>query len=255
MGKQFRSCDLNQAYLLPPSPQDWLPEGHLALFVADVVEALDLSAIYAKYEAGDGRGQAAYDPRMMVRVLICGDCRGVASSRRVERREPGTRSRPRQGAGGQEHAELAGVDGGGEGGRALQEDRAGFRRRRLAVGIASYPDAQRAPKADHPGPGQHGRPAAREARRAILSWQLWALLKPPVVHLLWGAPAVRATAPGEYRWRGGKRGGTRPPGEEVAAGVAGGAHYRARRFGFLPGRTDGLVRGKPGAFRLKFGQE
>ena len=38
MGKQFRSCDLNQAYLLPPSLQDWLPEGHLARFVAEVVE-------------------------------------------------------------------------------------------------------------------------------------------------------------------------------------------------------------------------
>jgi transposase len=85
MGKQFRSCDLNQAYLLPPSLQDWLPEGHLARFVAEVVEALDLSAIYAKYEEGDGRGQAAYDPRMMVRVLIYGYCRGVASSRRIER--------------------------------------------------------------------------------------------------------------------------------------------------------------------------
>ena len=85
MGKRFRSCDLNQAYLLPPSLQDWLPEGHLARFVAEVVEALDLAAIYAKYEAGDGRGLAAYDPRMMVRVLIYGYCRGVASSRRIER--------------------------------------------------------------------------------------------------------------------------------------------------------------------------
>src|ERR1022692_4251685 len=85
MGKKFRSCDLNQAYLLPPSLQDWLPEGHLARFVGEVVEALELSAIYAKYEAGDGRGLAAYDPRMMVRVLIYGYCRGVASSRRIER--------------------------------------------------------------------------------------------------------------------------------------------------------------------------
>src|SRR5271157_1304514 len=85
MGKRFRSCDLNQAYLLPPSLQDWLPEGHLARFVAEVVEVLDLATIYAKYEAGDGRGLSAYDPRMMVRVLIYGYCRGVASSRRIER--------------------------------------------------------------------------------------------------------------------------------------------------------------------------
>jgi transposase len=65
--------------------QDWLPEGHLARFVGEVVEALDLSGIYATYEEGDGRGLAAYDPRMMVRVLIYGYSRGVASSRRIER--------------------------------------------------------------------------------------------------------------------------------------------------------------------------
>jgi transposase len=85
MSKQFRSCNLKQAYLLPPSLDDWLPEGHLARFVAEVVETLDLSEIYASYEEGDGRGLAAYDPRMMVRLLIYGYCRGVASSRRIER--------------------------------------------------------------------------------------------------------------------------------------------------------------------------
>ena len=83
MVKKFRSCDLNQAYLLPPSLQDWLPEGHLARFVAEVVEALDLVGIYAKYEEGDGRGLAAYAPGMMVGVLIYGSGRGVASSRRI----------------------------------------------------------------------------------------------------------------------------------------------------------------------------
>jgi transposase len=85
MSKRFRDCNLNQRLLLPPALEDWLPEGHLAQFVADVVEALDLSAIYATYEEGDGRGLAAYDPRMMVRLLIYGYCRGVASSRRIER--------------------------------------------------------------------------------------------------------------------------------------------------------------------------
>jgi transposase len=85
MSKQFRNCDLNQAYLLPPSLQDWLPEGHLARFIADVVEALDLTSIYATYEAKDGRGLAAYDPRMMVRLLIYAYCRGVPGSRRIER--------------------------------------------------------------------------------------------------------------------------------------------------------------------------
>ena len=76
---------MNQAYLLPASLQDWLPEGHLARFVAEVVETLDLSGIYAKYEEGDGRGLAAYDPRMMVRLLIYAYCRGVPGSRRIER--------------------------------------------------------------------------------------------------------------------------------------------------------------------------
>ena len=74
---------MKQAYLLPPSLDDWLPEGPLARFVAEVVETLDLSEIYATYEEGDGRGLAAYDPRMMVRLLIYGYCRGVASSRRT----------------------------------------------------------------------------------------------------------------------------------------------------------------------------
>lgn len=85
MGKQFRDCNLNQLLLLPVSLHDWLPEGHLARFVAEVVEALDLSLIYAKYEQGDGRGLAADDPRMMVRLLIYGYCRGIASLRRIER--------------------------------------------------------------------------------------------------------------------------------------------------------------------------
>jgi len=85
MGKGFRSCDLDQPYLLTPSLQDRLPEGHLGRFVAELVEALDLAGIYAKYEAGYGRGLTAYDAGMMVRVPIYGYCRGVASSRRVER--------------------------------------------------------------------------------------------------------------------------------------------------------------------------
>ncbi|MGA2218384.1 MAG: IS5/IS1182 family transposase, partial [Terracidiphilus sp.] len=55
MGKSYRSDDLNQSLLLPPSLHDWLPEKHLARFLVGVVDALDLSAIYASYEAGDGR--------------------------------------------------------------------------------------------------------------------------------------------------------------------------------------------------------
>ncbi len=49
MSKRFRTCDLNQVFLLPPSLQDWLPEGHLARFIAEVTNALDLSKIMAAY--------------------------------------------------------------------------------------------------------------------------------------------------------------------------------------------------------------
>lgn len=85
MGKSFRSCNLDQAYLLPPSLQDWLPEDHLARFVAEVSAELDLQPIYAWYEERDGRGQAAYHPLMMVRLLLYGYCVGKRSSRQIEK--------------------------------------------------------------------------------------------------------------------------------------------------------------------------
>jgi transposase len=84
MGKCFRSDDLNQALLLPPSLHDWLPEKHLARFLVDVVDALDLEAIHASYEEKDGRGQAGYAPAMMVRVLLYGYCTGTYSSRKIQ---------------------------------------------------------------------------------------------------------------------------------------------------------------------------
>jgi transposase len=86
MGKSFRTDDLNQSLLLPPSLHDWLPERHLARFLVDVVAALDLSAIYGSYEEGDGRGQSAYAPEMMLRVLLYGYATGVYSSRKIEAR-------------------------------------------------------------------------------------------------------------------------------------------------------------------------
>ncbi len=91
MSKQFRNCDLNPALLLPPSLQDWLPEGHLGRFVADVVDTLELSEFYRKHEERDGRGQAAHDPRMMVRLLIYGYCRGVVPACRDGSRRQRTR--------------------------------------------------------------------------------------------------------------------------------------------------------------------
>ena len=84
MGKSFVPDDVNQSLLFRPSLHDWLPEGHLARFLVDVVSALDLDAIYASYEAGDGRGQSAYAPAMMVRVLLYGYATGVYSSRKLE---------------------------------------------------------------------------------------------------------------------------------------------------------------------------
>lgn len=83
MGKRFRTDHLNQSLLMPPSLHDWLPERHLARFIADVTEELDIGAIYRSYE-GDGRGMAAYQPLMMLRVLLYGYCRGVVSSRKIE---------------------------------------------------------------------------------------------------------------------------------------------------------------------------
>src|SRR5271154_4725699 len=84
MSKRFRVCSLDQEFLLPPLLQDWLPEDHLARFIADVVNELDLSAIYAEYERKDGRGLSAYHPLMMMRLLLYGYCIGITSSRKIE---------------------------------------------------------------------------------------------------------------------------------------------------------------------------
>ena len=64
--------------------QDWLPEGHPAAFISEVVdEALDLTAILATYETGDGRGQPPYHPALLVKLLLYGYCTGKPSSREV----------------------------------------------------------------------------------------------------------------------------------------------------------------------------
>ena len=86
MGQNFIADTVNQTLLFPPSLHDWLPEGHLARFLLDVVSALDLSAIYKSYQDKDGRGQAAYAPEMMVRLLLYGYAKGVYSSRKIETR-------------------------------------------------------------------------------------------------------------------------------------------------------------------------
>jgi len=82
MGTRFRPYQPDQPYLLPPSPSDWLPEGHLAYFISEVVDQLDVSAFYARYE-GDGRRNCPYNPTMMLKVLIYGYSSGVFSSRKI----------------------------------------------------------------------------------------------------------------------------------------------------------------------------
>jgi transposase len=85
VSKRFRVCDLNQPFLLPPSLQDWLPQEHLARFLADVSDELDLSPIFAEYERSDGRGLSAYHPLLLTRLLLYGYSMGVTSSRAIER--------------------------------------------------------------------------------------------------------------------------------------------------------------------------
>jgi transposase len=70
--------------LLPPDLREWLEEGHLAYFILDVVETLDLSEIYASYDGSRG-GRPGFDPRLLVSLLIYGYCVGVTSSRRIEK--------------------------------------------------------------------------------------------------------------------------------------------------------------------------
>jgi len=85
MRKGYRPYLPEQALLLPPDLKDWLPENHLAYFVSDVVDELDLAAIHAVYEK-DPRGQPPYDPRMMTKVLVYAYCVGVYSARKIQQR-------------------------------------------------------------------------------------------------------------------------------------------------------------------------
>ena len=85
MSKTFRPYAPRQAFLLPPSPLEWLPQDHLALFILDIVQQLDLTRIYAHYER-ELRGYPPHDPQMMVALLLYGYCVGVPSSRKIERK-------------------------------------------------------------------------------------------------------------------------------------------------------------------------
>jgi transposase len=85
MGKSYKSYDLDQAFLLPPSLREWLPGNHLAYFISDVVHTLDLAKIEDSYGT-DERGQPPYHPAMMVALLFYGYATGIPSSRKIERK-------------------------------------------------------------------------------------------------------------------------------------------------------------------------
>lgn len=83
MARNFRSYNINQPLLFESNPRDWLPDGHIAFFISDIVESMDLSFIYNSYRMKAGR--PAYDPRLMLKLLIYGYSKGVRSSRAIER--------------------------------------------------------------------------------------------------------------------------------------------------------------------------
>ena len=84
MAQNFIGCDRDQSFLLPPDVRDWLPEGHLAWFVLDAVAGMDLREFYGAYRR-DGVGRRAYDPAMVVALLLYGYSRGIRSARAIER--------------------------------------------------------------------------------------------------------------------------------------------------------------------------
>jgi transposase len=85
VAKQYRPWSPEQSFLLPPSPMEWLPQDHLAYFVLEVVQELDLHAIEDVIQEKDGRGERPYSPRMMTALIVYAYSVGVFSSRRIER--------------------------------------------------------------------------------------------------------------------------------------------------------------------------
>src|SRR3954447_16338061 len=84
MEQNFIACDREQPVLFPPDVREWLPEDHLAWFVIDAVGVMDTAAFYGAYRE-DGHGRAAYEPSMMIALLLYCWSREVRSSRRIER--------------------------------------------------------------------------------------------------------------------------------------------------------------------------
>jgi transposase len=84
MAQNFIGCDREQAFLMPPSLREWLPEDHLAWFVIEAVDSMDLTGFYADYR-DDGHGRAAYEPSMMVALLLYAYATKQRSARVIER--------------------------------------------------------------------------------------------------------------------------------------------------------------------------
>ena len=85
MAKGYLPYDVDQQLLLPPDMRQWLPEGHLALFILDIVRELELSALHQAHKTKDARGRAGYHPVMMLALLVYAYCAGKPSSRKIER--------------------------------------------------------------------------------------------------------------------------------------------------------------------------
>src|SRR6516165_506263 len=84
MAKNFVECERGQLLLMPPSLTEWLPDDHLVWTILGAVEQMDLDRFYEGYRLG-GAGRAAYDPAMLVALLLYSYARGIRSSRRIER--------------------------------------------------------------------------------------------------------------------------------------------------------------------------
>jgi transposase len=84
MPRTSSSAIASSRFLLPPDVREWLPNGHLTWFILSTVAELDLADFYAAYRT-DGHGRAAYEPSMMVALVLCSYARGVRSSRAIER--------------------------------------------------------------------------------------------------------------------------------------------------------------------------
>ena len=103
MSKTYLPYDPNQQLLLPAALQEWLPEDHLAYFISDTVDQLDLTDITTRYEQ-ERRGGPPYHPRMMVKVLLYGYCAGLASL--TPHRPASPRGHRVPGTGGEQHTQF-----------------------------------------------------------------------------------------------------------------------------------------------------